>query len=102
METIEAYPDPEHKRFSAAWHPDPRVVQQEPASQDQAALDSVRLGAGVVILIRRFAAARITTWPDGGCTVLRTIAEQQEARAVLSDAQWVVPVTADGYLLPSV
>jgi hypothetical protein len=55
-----------------------------------------------LVLSRRFAAERITTWPDGSCTVLRTAAEQREAHAVLSDAQWVAPVTAEGYLLPSV
>lgn len=102
MDMVGEYSNSQQTRFSAAPHLGPRGERQEPAAQDQAALDSERLESGVVVLTRRFAAARITTWPNGHCTVLRTIAEQQEAHALLSDAQWVVPVTTDGYLLPSV
>ena len=81
---------------------DPYGGPRPHAPHDLDALDGERLGAGVAVLTRRFALARITTWPDGSRTVLRTVAEQREAHAVLRDAQWVVPVTADGYLLPSV
>lgn len=102
MDTVDVFLDPLHEHASPAQTTDLHGGQREPTSPEHDALDSELLGAGVVVLSRRFAAARITTWPDGSSTVLRTVAEQREAAAVLSEAPWVVPVTADGYLLPSV
>jgi hypothetical protein len=101
MNTIDVDHEPRDDRARAA-QPTDGHRQWGHTSQERDALDSETLGAGVLVLSRRFAADRITTWPDGSRTVLRTVAEQQEASAVLRDAHWVVPVTADGYLLPSV
>jgi hypothetical protein len=91
-----------HASASPAPQSDPHGGQQAHDPHVLDALGRERLGAGVAVLTRRFAMDRITTWPDGSRTVLRTVAEQREAQAALRDAQWVVPVTADGYLLPSV
>jgi hypothetical protein len=102
VETFDTVLVPPHEDVSPAQNIDPRAGQRESSSEEHDALDSELFGAGVVVLSRRFAAARITTWPDGSSTVLRTVAEQREAAAVLSEAPWVVPVTANGYLLPSV
>jgi hypothetical protein len=102
METMDADHESLDNRASAAQRTVPHGGQREHTSGEQDALDGERFDAGVMVLRQCFAAERITIWPDGSRTVLRTVAEQREARAVLGDAQWVVPVTADGYLLPSV
>jgi hypothetical protein len=102
MEIFDAVQELQDDRAPAAQNAVSHGDRREHASQAHDALDSELFGAGVRVLSRRFAAARLTTWPDGSRTVLRTVAEQREAATVLSDGQGVVPVTADGYLLPSV
>lgn len=102
METFDAFSDPLDSRAPTAQPTDLHGSLREHSSREQNARDIELFGTGVMMLRRRFSAARITTWPNGSCTVLRTVAEQREAYAVLGDGQWVVPVTVDGFLLPSV